>query len=116
MVGIKDYEKGARFYKRFGTVSVHLLDVGVWSVGKINRYYRSDLDDLRVVLRKQKPDLRKIVGIWAKALRESPRSSASILFVKTVEDFLKNYGREIWGDRFHEEEAKKEFRRLTGGG
>jgi len=113
MIGILDYEKGARLYKRFGKVSVYLLDVGVWSVGKMNRYYQSDVDDLRAVLKKQRPDSGKLVTIWARALRESPRSSSSVLFVKTVEDFLKNYGQEIWGSRFNSEETTRKFRQTS---
>lgn len=113
MVGISDYEKGARLYKKFGKVSVYLLDTAKWSVGKINRYYQSDVDDLRAVFRKQRPDPKKLIKIWAKALKGSPKSSSHLLFVKTAEDFLRSYGVEIWGRGFNARQRIEEFRRLV---
>ena len=114
MVGVSGYEKGSRLYKKFAKISVYLLDPAIWSVGKINRYYRSDVEDLRAVLKKQKTTPIKLIQAWAKALRESPRSSAQLLFVKTGEDFLKNYGNEIWGEGFDSAKSIAYFRKLAG--
>src|SRR3990167_9824868 len=34
MIGISDFEKGAKLYKRFGSIDVYILDPLIWSVGK----------------------------------------------------------------------------------
>lgn len=101
MIALPDYEKRSPFYKRFGKVSVHFLDVGTWSIGKLSRYYASDVSDLVAVFKKQKPDLNRLLRLWALALKKSPRSSEQFLFVKNNEDFLGEYGPKIWGRSRH---------------
>lgn len=108
-IEIPDYEKKAIFYKKFGKVSVFLLDPISWSIGKVSRYYQSDVDDLRVVFKKQKPKIEEVIKGWSKALRKSPKSSDQFLFLKTAEDFLKTYGKEIWGKSFDVEKHLKKL-------
>lgn len=109
-VGVANYKKKAKLYKKIGKLSVYLLDPAVWSIGKINRYYHSDIQDLRRVLKKQKLDFKKLTKLWVQALRESPRSSHHFLFIKTAEDFIRHYGKEIWGKRFSDEVGIAMFR------
>lgn len=103
MIDLPNYEKRAVFYKQFGRVSISILDIGSWSIGKLCRYYASDVSDLVAVFKKQKPDLRRLIRLWAQALKKSPRSSEQFLFVKNIEDFLGEYGPNIWGRRFQKE-------------
>ena len=100
MIDLLNYEKSAKLYKKFGKVSVYHLDLHSWSIGKMGRYYQSDIEDMVNVFKIQKPNVRTLVKKWSEALRKSPRSSSQILFIKAVEDFLKNYGRAIWGEKF----------------
>lgn len=100
MIDLPHYEKRAKLYRRFGKVSVYFLDIGSWSIGKLSRYYASDVSDLVAVFKKQKSDPSELIKLWAEALKKSPRSSEQFLFVKNVEDFLKHYGPTIWGRRF----------------
>lgn len=109
MVGVRHYEKGARLHRRFGQVTVYLLDPVIWSIGKISRYYQSDVADLVAVFRRQKPDPGQVVQCWRRALLESPQSTAQLLFQKTAEDFLTTYGKAIWGRGF---DPDKYVRRL----
>jgi hypothetical protein len=112
MVGASDYEKKAKQYRKFGKVVVYLLSVPDWSIGKISRYYQSDVDDLRHVLKSQKTSSSALLKCWSEALLNSPRSSASGLFIKTVEDFLKTYGKEVWGSKFDPHESISFFQQL----
>ena len=114
MIDLPDYETKAKFYRRFGKVSVHFLDIGSWSIGKISRYYASDVSDLVAVFKKQKPNPRGLVKLWARALKKSPRSSEQFLFVKNVEDFLKYYGLKIWGHCFDSKKMIALFRSQAG--
>ncbi|MCE9625519.1 MAG: hypothetical protein K8R69_08745 [Deltaproteobacteria bacterium] len=106
MVGYADFTRGARLYQSFGKIKVYLLDPIVWSVGKIGRFTSSDLDDLILVFKRQRPDWRKAVRLWASALRQSPRSSEQGLFVKKIHFLLSEHGREIWGRAFNPEMAQ----------
>lgn len=110
LIEIPHYEKKSIFYKKFGKVSVFLLDPISWSIGKVSRYYQSDVDDLRVVFKKKKPKIEEVIQGWSKALRTSPKSSDQFLFLKTAEDFLKNYGKEIWGKSFDTEAHLKRLK------
>ena len=114
LIDIPDYEKTAKIYKRFDLLTVYLLDVPAWSVGKICRYYQSDVNDLLVVIRHEKTKPEALVKVWAKALKISPKSTSQILFCKTAEDFLERYGPKIWGKTFPSERHIKRFRNLAG--
>ncbi len=113
MVGIRHYEKGARLHRRFGQVAVYLLDPMIWSIGKISRYYQSDVADLVAVFRKQKPAPGEVVQCWCRALRESPKSTAQLLFKKTAEDFLTTYGVAVWGRKFKPAKYVRKLRQAT---
>lgn len=104
MIDLPDYEKKATFYKRFGKVSVYLLDVGSWSIGKLSRYYESDVSDLVAVLKRQRPNPRGLLKLWAHALKKSPRSSEQFLFVRNIQDFMNHYSAKIWGRRIDAKE------------
>ena len=114
MIEIPGYEKTAKFYKTFGTVSVYFLSEIAWSVGKLTRYHQSDLQDLVTVFKKGRPSLPKALRIWAAAVRKSPKSSSQFLFLKNVENFLGGYGRKIWGPSFSLDDSLALFRKLLG--
>ena len=97
MISLLDYARHTRPYKRFGTLTVRVLDPAYWAIGKLTRYLESDIDDLRGVLGKQRPSPKKVIAVWSRALRASPRSSACTQFRQHVEHFLRAYGRDIWG-------------------
>lgn len=109
MIEIPDYERKALPYKKFGKISVSFLDPVSWSIGKVSRYYQSDVDDLRVVFKKQKPKIEEVIRVWSEALQKSPKSSDQFLFLKTSADFLKTYGKEIWGKSFEAEGYLKQL-------
>lgn len=97
MIGISQFEKGAKFYQRWGKIRVYFLDPLVWSVGKMARYTSDDVADLEAVFKKQKVTPKRAIQIWARAFRESPRSTEQSLFQKKVADFFKHSGPKIWG-------------------
>lgn len=100
LVGYREFMEDARLFGKWGLLDVYVLSVPIWSVGKLNRYEPQDIEDLEVVFKKQQPSLESLIEVWVKSLQQSPRSSASFQFIKRVEDFLKNYGKEIWGQGF----------------
>lgn len=114
MISIGDYQKHTLPYRTFGRVEVRLLSPAHWAIGKLNRYLEQDAADLRVVFRKQKPDLARTLRLWGKALRASPPSSSSFEFRQRVERFLAGEGRAIWGRDFESERAIRAFRRHAG--
>lgn len=99
MINIPDSERGVKLYKKFGSISVYLLAPDRWAIGKLTRYREADVEDLRNVLKKQKPPLQKTLNLWKQALAESPASSQQQLFKNQVNHFLKSYGKKIWGDK-----------------
>lgn len=103
MIGFPQFEKNAKFYQRWGKIRVYFLDPLVWSVGKMARYTSDDVADLEAVFKKQKVSPKKVIQIWARAFRESPRSTEQSLFQKKVADFLKHSGPKIWGKTFDAE-------------
>ena len=55
-----------------------------------------------------------IAKLLGTALQKSPKSTACYLFRRQVEDFLKAYGRQIWGKAFSHLEAVRIFHRSAG--
>ena len=109
MVGYKKIEKNAIFYKRYGRLRVYYLNPVVWSVGKMGRYLKQDIEDLLLVFKKVRPSWKKLIRVWSDALRESPASSEKALFVKRAEYFLLRYGKEVWGEKFDIAQARHYF-------
>jgi hypothetical protein len=89
--------KRSRLYRRFGKIEVRILDPELWAIGKLTRYLSTDIQDLRVVLKKANLSAKTAVSTWGKALGKSPASSAQTTFRRQVESFLDQYAREIWG-------------------
>lgn len=111
MIGYPNFERGAKFYRRWGTIEVYFLNPLAWSVGKLARYTSDDVADLEAVFIKQKLDPKKAIKIWAQAHRESPLSTEQGLFQKKVADFLKHSGRKIWGKDFDNKFLEELFRK-----
>lgn len=101
LISLLDYKRHTHYYKRFGRLSVRLLDPVYWSIGKMTRYLDPDIRDMVQVFKKQHIPPDKLVYTWGRAIKKSPRSTALIQFRKQVEDFLFSYGRAIWGKDFN---------------
>lgn len=114
LVGFSNFKKGARLYRRYGSLKVYVLDPVIWSVGKLNRYLASDIDDVIHVFKKNKPPFLKVLRIWGEALKQSPKSTGHLLFVRHVEDFLKTLGGKVWGRKFDAGKAIVQFEKFAG--
>ncbi len=113
-ISFLDWRRHTLAYRRFGKLRVRLLDPAYWSIGKLGRYFDLDVHDLVTVLKRKRLPLLRVLRLWAKALRASPRSSAVFQFRTQVEHFLRLYGRTIWGRRFDYEAALRLFHRHAG--
>jgi len=99
-VAIPPARRRTRPYRRVGRLTVHLLDPANWAVYKLARYLDADVDDLRVVLRRQRVPSRRLATLCGESLRASPRSTQLFLFRKQVEHFFREHGPAVWGRRF----------------
>ncbi len=113
MISLLDYRKHKVAYKHFGPLKLELMDPLYWSIGKMTRYLRSDVEDVIEVFRCQRVPWQQVVKIWGKALLKSPRSTALHLFRQQVEFFLKQHGKRCWGKAFPEA-SLSEFRQAAG--
>ena len=102
-ISLLDYRRHIRPYRSFGKLQVTLLDPAYWTIGKMTRFLDSDIRDIAEVISKEGISSGKLIRLWAKALRASPRSTASLQFRQHVEFFLRRYGKSIWGKRFNRE-------------
>ena len=113
-ITLLDYRRHTAPYRRFGQLRIRLLDPVYWSIGKLGRYFDLDVDDVVMVLRRQKVPAASALRVWARALRASPRSTAIPQFRSQVEHFLRTYGNTIWGRSFDPEAAIRRFHRTAG--
>ena len=113
-ITLLDYRRHTLPYRRFGTLSVRLLDPVYWSIGKLGRYFDLDVNDVVTVLKRRRVPAVSVIRVWAKALRASPQSTALVQFRSQVEHFLRTYGRTIWGRSFYPEAAIRRFYRAAG--
>lgn len=114
LITLLDYKRRARPYRRFGLLQVRLLDPAYWSIGKMTRYLDPDVRDMVQVFKRQKIPADRLARLWGRALKRSPRSAALIQFRRQVEDFLRTYGRTIWGKKFDAGKTQRRFYREAG--
>jgi hypothetical protein len=108
-VSYLDYRKHLKKYKKFQQIEVFLLNPYFWSIGKITRYWDSDIQDMIAVFKKEKVDPVQLAKLWRQALQQSPRSTELFLTKQHVVQFFTTYGARIWGDSFSLLDIKKFF-------
>ena len=110
-VSFLDYRRHTTPYRRYGLLDVRLLDPAYWSIGKMTRYLDLDVRDLVHVLSRQRVPPCRLVALWARAIRHSPRSPALGQCRRQIEHFLRTFGHAIWGQTFDAERAIRLFHR-----
>ena len=114
MINYLNYRKTSIPYKKIGQIDIRLMAPDYWTVGKMTRFFEIDVKDLIKVIRKKRLPARRLVSLWARALRASPLSLAKGQFRRNVENFLNMHGKKLWGRAFDREKAINDFRRLAG--
>lgn len=114
LITLLDYNRRTRPYRRFGLLQVRLLDPAYWSIGKMTRYLDPDVRDMVQVFKRQKVPAQRLVRLWGRALKKSPRSAALFQFRRQVEDFLRSYGPAIWGKKFDAGKTIRRFHSAAG--
>jgi hypothetical protein len=100
-------------FRRIGRLSVHLLAPRCWAVYKLARYLDTDLDDLRIVLRRAAVPPLALARLCGESLRASPRSTRLFVFRRHVEHFLTTHGPAVWGRSFDAARAIAAFHRAA---
>ena len=113
-VSVPVLRRRSRRWERHGRLDVHLLDPACWAVYKLARYFDSDVQDLREVLRAEGVTSRRLAAICGESLRASPRSPQLFSFRRQVEHFFREHGPMIWGRKFDAEGAVQGFQRAAG--
>ena len=108
-ISFLDYQRRTHLYRRFESLQVRLIDPAYWSIGKVSRYLDPDIRDLVAVLKRQRLSVNRLVRLWARAIRSSPRSPALTQCRRQVEHFLRAFGRTVWGTDFEPERAIARF-------
>jgi len=114
LITLLDYRRHTHPYRRFGLLQIRLLDPAYWSIGKMTRYLDPDVRDMVQVFKRQKIPADRLARLWGRALKKSPRSAALIQFRRQVEDFMRTYGRTIWGKKFDVGKTMRYFYRWAG--
>ena len=114
MITLLDYRNNIKLYKRFGKLTLCVLDPAYWSIGKMTRFINPDIQDMIQVFRKKKIPPARLVEVWGKALQASPRSTALEKFRRHVESFLESYGTKIWSRSFNATNAIRRFHKSAG--
>ncbi len=106
-------QRRRRLHRRVGRLSVQMLDPVCWAVYKLSRYLDSDVEDLRVVLRRQRVSSAALARLCGVCLRSSPRSTHLFLFRRQVEHFFRTHGPTVWGRGFDAGRAIASFHRAA---
>lgn len=114
MVTLLDYKSNTKLYKKFGKLSLMVLDPAYWSIGKMTRFIDPDIQDMIQVFLKKKISPAMLAEVWGKALRESPHSTTLTRFRRQVEIFFESYGIKIWGGNFNSSKAIRQFHESAG--
>ncbi len=114
MITLHDYRRRVTLYKKYGKLSIYVLDPAYWSIGKMTRFLDPDIQDMLLVFRKQKVPPGRLARVWGNALRESPRSIFLTRFRSQVEAFYLTYGKKIWGKDFDPSRSIGQFYSASG--
>ena len=114
MIEYLDYREKARLYKVIGKISVKVMSPEHWTLGKMGRFLEIDIRDLLKVIKKKKLRSRRLVALWANALRSSILSIEKGRFRDHVFYFLTTHGKKLWGRDFDPERAIRHFKRAAG--
>jgi hypothetical protein len=114
MVTLLDYKSNAKLFKKYGNLTLLVLEPAFWSIGKMTRFIDPDIQDMIQVFRKKKSSPLILAEVWGKALKESPRSTTLMRFRRQVESFFESYGTKIWGRNFNSSEAVRRFHKSAG--
>jgi hypothetical protein len=109
VIAFPPHRQKAKPYKTFSSVTVDIMDIPTWAVGKLARYLESDVSDLIFVLKRGKPEPSGTIRLWAKALAISPPSTGQTLYKNKVLHFIRTYGPAVWGDSFDASKSEKLF-------
>ncbi len=113
MVSYLDYRKTALPYKTFGKLAVKLIAPQYWTIGKMARFIRTDIEDIVKIIRVKKLSWQKLTSLWAKAVLDSVLSLELGQFRQHVVTFIKEYGKRCWGRDFTPDEAIRAFDRKS---
>ncbi len=109
MISYLDYRKTAIPYKKFGKLNVKLMAPEYWTIGKLARYHVLDSNDIAAIIKKKKLKPISLVRLWKRALKSSDLSLELGQFKRHAQDFLKSYGRRLWGKNFRHEFYSKQL-------
>lgn len=110
-VSLMDYRRHTMPHRRFASLEVRLLDPTYWSIGKLSRYLEPDVNDLVNVVQRWRIRADRLIQVWGRAVRRSPRSLALTQFCRQAEHFFRASGPTIWGNTFDADRAIAKFRR-----
>ncbi len=113
-ISLLDYRRHLRPYRTFGKLRVTLLDPAYWTIGKMTRFLDSDRRDIAEIISSEGVSPQKLIRLWGRALRRSPRSTASFQFREHVEYFIREHGKSIWGKGFNPERSVQLFQTEAG--
>lgn len=105
MINFLDYRKKVLPYKKIGQLEIKIMSPEYWTLGKMTRYLEIDIQDMVQIIKKRKIRPEVLIKLWAKALLASPLSLSLSQFRDHVNDFLKRYGRKLWGKSFDAKRA-----------
>ena len=111
MISFGDYREHMRPYKKIGKVSIVLLAPEHWSIGKVARFYDTDVGDMIAVFKAQKTDLAALLQVWKGAMSKSPLSSSLFQFKQQVCRFVELHGPAIWQAQSDTEQLLDKFQK-----
>jgi hypothetical protein len=114
MISLLDYKNNTKLYKKYGNLTLLVLNPAYWSIGKMTRFLDPDIKDMIQVFSETEIRPARLAEIWGKALRKSPRSTTLVRFRRQVESFLESYGTKIWGSSFDSNKAIRQFHKSAG--
>lgn len=109
MISFLDYQRTAVLYKKFGDLTVKLIAPEYWTIGKMARFLKLDIQDMTKIIRKKDLKPQKLMQIWKAALQDSDLCLELGQFRDHVRFFVEKYGHRLWGRSFDAQELLKDF-------
>lgn len=114
MISYLGYRKRAIPYRQFRKLKVKIMAPEYWTIGKMARFFELDIQDMIQVIKKKKIKPAPLIRLWAKALISSSLSIECGQFRSHVVDFIRKYGKKIWGSPTNTVRLIELFKREIG--
>lgn len=98
MTALADYRERATLYRKFGNLTIKIVEPLNLIAPKLARFLERDIEDVCILIRKFSISRQDLLDHLKKVYERSHASLEKGLFRRQAAQFLRRYQKDLWGD------------------